>query len=238
MNRSAVLALLLLACTASCARTAAAPPAAPGALHDDAPAVDKGPSSYEGDIGGLSQEDVEEQFDALRPRLIECVRSASGRLSSIGGRVSLKMRTDRAGNVRWVYLSDSTLGDRDTERCVLRVVQSRTWPRPLSGEGLAQTSFDVDPSEAPLPLPKYKTALLAQRARAATRKCRKGIAGAFQATAYVGPAGEVLAAGVAPPDERGEEASDCIAEALRDVRIGAVAAMDHGAVAKASFPLR
>jgi hypothetical protein len=207
-------------------------------MHDATPAIDRGPTSYEGDIGGLSQEDVEEQFAALRPRLIDCVRRASARLSWLGGRVSLKMRTDRSGNVRWVYLADSTLGDRDTERCVLRVVQSRTWPRPLSGEGLAQTSFDVDPSEAPLALPSYKTALLAQRARAATSKCRKGIVGAFQATAYVGPAGEVLAAGVAPPDERGEGASDCIAEALRDVRIGTVAAMDRSAVAKASFPLR
>lgn len=228
-------ALLLAALGAGCIKAEVAPP--PVSVPEPKPtveAIDTGPTSYEGDIGGLSQEDVEEQFQALRPRLIDCVRRASDRLTFIGGRVSLRMRIDRKGHVRWAYLNDTTLGDRDSERCVLQVVQSRTWPRPLSGEGLAETSFDVDPAESPVAWPKYKTLALAQRASAATRKCRKGIAGDFHATAYVGAKGEVLAAGVSPPDERGEEASDCIAEALRDLRVGGLVA-DQRAAAKVSF---
>jgi len=237
MTRLGPAALLILSALCSCTRNAAPPPSSPRLTAIPAPAIDRGPTSYEGEIGGLSQEDVEEQFTALRPRLIECVRSASQRLSWIGGRVTMRMRTDRAGHVRWVYLTDSTLGDRDTERCVLRVVQSKTWPRPLSGEGLAEASFDVDPSEAPRALPSYKSALLAQRARAATSKCRKGLSGPFQATAYIGPAGEVIAAGVAPPNEKGEQASDCIVDALRELRIGTVFAMDRSSAAKTTFPI-
>lgn len=228
-------ALLLATLGAGCVKAeVAAPPISAPAPKATSEAIDTGPTSYEGDIGGLSQEDVEEQFQALRPRLIDCVRRASSRLSWIGGRVSLRMRIDRAGAVRWAYLNDTTLGDRDTERCVLQVVQSRSWPRPLSGEGLAETSFDVDPAEPPVAWPKYKTNALAQRASAATRKCRKGIAGDFHATAYVDARGEVLAAGVSPPNERGEEASDCIAEALRDLRVGGLVA-DQSAAAKVSF---
>ena len=227
-------AVLLTALGAGCAKAPVVPPpvSAPQP-QPEVEAIDTGPTSYEGDIGGLSQEDVEEQFQTLHPRLVECVRRASSRLSWIGGKVSLRMRIDRSGAVRWAYLNDTTLGDRDAERCVLQVVQSRKWPRPLSGEGLASTSFDVDPAESPAAWPKYKTIALAQRASAATRKCRKGITGEFNATAYVGPKGDVIAAGVSPPNEKGEEASDCIAEALRDLRVGGLVADQRAA--KVSF---
>jgi len=234
-----VVALFATVAAQACVHAAnnvARPRSVAPAAAEEPEAIDHGPSSYEGDVGGLSQEDVEEQLQALRPNLVECVRSASVRLSWIGGKVSLRMRIDRTGAVRWAYLNDTTLGDRDTERCVLRVVQSRTWPLPLSGEGLAETSFDVEPSESPAAWPRYKTLAVAQRASAATRKCRKGIAGEFRATAYVGPTGEVLAAGVAPPNEKGEEASDCIADALRDLRFGNLVAA-QSATAKVMFKI-
>ena len=41
-----------------------------------------------------------------------------------------------------------------------------------------------------------------------------GPLGAFEATLYVGTGGEVLSAGVTPPDETGEDAVDCLVEAL------------------------
>ena len=197
---------------------------------------DPGPSSYGSEIGGLSQEDVEEQFQALRPRILKCVDRAAGRLSAIGGRVGLRMRLDREGAVRWVYLQETTLGDREAERCVLDVVRSRTWPRPLSGEGLAETSFEVEPSEVPTTWPSYKTLSMAQRAGKATRKCREGIDGRFQATAYVSAKGDVLAVGVAPPDENGEQAADCIADALRDLRVRSLTVAQRS-TAKVSFML-
>jgi len=200
-------------------------------------AYDPGPSAYESDIGGLSQEDVEEQFQALRPRWLTCILEASGRLSGIGGRATLRMRLDRNGAVRWAYLADSTLGDRDAERCVLDVVKSRKWPRPLSGDGLAESSFDVDPSEPLSAWPKYKTSALERKARAATRECRSGLNGEFRATAYVSPEGDILAAGVAPPDEKGEQASDCIVGALRELRLRNLTVAQRAPV-KVSFSLR
>jgi hypothetical protein len=173
----------------------------------------------ESEIGGLSEYDVERQFRALRPRVIDCVRSAASRLEVIGGSASVRLRVDRKGKVVWAYLSDTDLGDREAERCVLELVKRRPWPRPKGGEGLAEMSFDVEPIEAPEALPERGSTLLAKRADAATRKCRRGIQGDFVATAYVGPDGRVAAAGVAPPDENGELASDCISEALRELRL-------------------
>jgi hypothetical protein len=199
--------------------------------------VFSGPTSTESEIGGLSFEDVDRQFQELQGRLLGCVHDSADRFGFIGGRVALRMRVDRRGNVRWAYLSDTTLGDRDAERCVLEVVKSRTWPRPLSGEGLAETSFDVEPADEPSALPAHKGSLLAQRASALTRQCRKGLSGDFRATAYVGSKGELLTVGVSPPDEAGETASDCIVDALRDVRVGNLGASLR-APAKVSFRLR
>lgn len=196
---------------------------------------DPGASFFEAEIGGLSQEDVDEQFQALLPRMVGCVRRTSGQASYLGGRVSLRMRVDRAGSVRWAYLADSTLGDRDVERCVLDLVRSRTWPKPLSGEGLAETSFDIEPADDPAALPAHQRSWLAQRASVATRGCRKGIDGVFTATAYVDPNGQLLSVGVAPPSERGEEAADCVIEALRALRVGKLASAEPS---KVSFRIR
>jgi hypothetical protein len=147
------------------------------------------------------------------------------------------MRVDRAGHVRWAYLSDTTLGDRAAETCVLELVKSRKWPRPKSGEGLAETSFEVDAADAPRELSAPRASLFARQAGFATRNCRKGLPSGFVATAYLSAKGEVLAAGVAPPNETGEAASDCIVEALRNVRAqGLVAARD--APAKVSVRIR
>lgn len=213
-------------------------PSAPTAPSAPAPspAYDPGPTSYGSEIGGLSQEDVEEQLAAMQPAFLRCVRASSQATNWIGGQVGIRMRIAPSGRIRWVYLTESTLGDRSTERCLLDTIRGRTWPRPLSGDGLAHTSFEVEPSQPPTTWPRFKAAAIAQRAREATRACRTGIEGPFVATVYVAPQGHVLSAGVAPPDEHGEAASDCIAQALTSLRLRNLAVAQHD-TAKVSFSL-
>ncbi|MEZ4224286.1 MAG: hypothetical protein R3B13_25275 [Polyangiaceae bacterium] len=200
-------------------------------------AIDRGAASYETEIGGLNQDDVNEHFAALQPRVEDCVRRASSRVDEVGGRVAVRMRLDRRGHVRWAYLSDSTLGDRGAERCVLDLVSSRGWPKPLSGEGLAESSFEVEPAAAPSDLPARQRKALEKQARIAARSCLQGVKGRFEATAYVGGSGKVLAAGVAPPDERGESVSDCVADALVGLKVGRLPASARP-TAKVSFRVR
>lgn len=223
-HRPAAGAIALLVVVAACGESAAPRPRAASrvAIEDEAPhAVDRRPVSAEAEIGGLSEYDVERQFRALQPRVVACVRSASSRLEVIGGSVSVKLRVDREGNVRWAYLADTDLGDREAERCVLDLVKSREWPEPKGGDGLAEMAFEVEPIEPPAEMPERGSEQLAKRASKATRKCMRGIRGDFVATAYVGPDGRVVSAGVAPPDENGEKASDCISDALRELRVKA-----------------
>ena len=233
-----LLPLLLLA--SSCAAVAPPSPEAAKPVIEDIEEelqLGTGPLSLESEIGGMSQYGVERRLAELHPRFIRCVEQASQRLSAIGGRVNVRMRVDRSGNVRWAYLSDTTLGDREAELCVLELVKGRRWPRPKSGEGLAETSFEVEAAESPRELNAARASGFTYQARVATRACRKGVPGAFTATVYVNDSGEVLSAGVAPPDETGESASDCIATALLGVRArGLVATRD--APAKVSVLIR
>lgn len=229
--RLAASALLLGACA-----SVEAPPARvaePGAGPVVEEAADPGPLSLESEIGGMSQEGVERKLAELHPRFVACVERASERLSAIGGRVNVRMRVDRSGQVRWAYLTDTTLGDREAESCVLELVKSRRWPRPKSGEGLAETSFEVEAADAPREVPAPRASLFARQASYATRKCREGLPKGFVATAYLSAKGEVLTAGVAPPNETAESASDCIVEALRGLRAAGLVAA-RGAPAKVS----
>ncbi len=235
LTRACWSALLL---TLSACGAGPMPPSTPAPQSVPSPSLahDTGPTSYGSEIGGLSQEDVEEQLASMQPAFLRCVRASSPAIRFLGGEVGIRMRVAPTGRVRWVYLTESTLGDRNAERCLLDTIRERTWPRPLSGDGLAQTSFEVEPTAPPSSWPRFKAAAIAQRALEATRACRDGVEGSFVATVYVAPQGHVLSAGVAPPDERGEEASDCIAQALTRLRVRNLAVAQHD-TAKVSFSL-
>jgi hypothetical protein len=125
------------------------------------------------------------------------------------------------------------LGDRDAEKCVLDLARKRTWPKPLGGEGLAEKEYVIDPRAEPLALDEKGTLVQVAHARAEAGKCRRSVPGSFVATVYLEPDGHVVAAGVAVPNEQGEDVADCVVEAVRKVRF-------HGASkpAKLSFEIR
>jgi hypothetical protein len=189
-------------------------------LTDGAPtheAIDRGPTSYEGDVGGLSEEDVDARFVALKPAIDTCLFAGTVRNETFGGRFVVSLRIDRAGGVRHAHLSESTLGDREAERCVLDVVRSATWPKPLSGEGLASKSFEVEPATQPAELRAERFGVAVRAAAQRALQCSDR---GFVATAYVGPGGTVASAGVATRDPESEADADCVVEAIRSVRFG------------------
>ena len=80
------------------------------------------------------------------PRFGDCLSQASSRVEFIGGHVKFFVRIALDGTAKWAYLSESTIGDRDAERCMLNVAKGTRWPMPAEGEGQAQKAFDFDPS--------------------------------------------------------------------------------------------
>lgn len=226
-----LLAIALSALSFGCA--AAPPPAA--RMTDSAPVrekIDTGATYFESEIGGMNEDAVDDQFKRLSPSVTRCLENGTSRVEALGGSFTVSFRVDRQGHTRWAYMKSSTLGDRATESCVLEIVRNRSWPKPLSGEGLVQKTLDIEPSVAPHVVSASKVRSVVKLAKNKTALCRKGVTGAFSATAYLDPNGHVRAVGVAPPDEKGESVADCLVGEIQRLRFSGT-----GKLAKVTFEI-
>jgi hypothetical protein len=180
--------------------------------------VDPGASSVESEIGGMNHEDVEETFAKLQDPILGCVRDGAARVREMGGHFAIKLRVARDGTVRSAYLSESTLGDRETELCVLSLARETHWPRPKGGEGLAERSFDVDASVEPITLKAERAKSAKKNLGDKLKRCALSSQAPFVATASIDSRGRVMSAGVAPPDAESEDKADCVVEAVRAMK--------------------
>ncbi|HWA78295.1 MAG TPA: AgmX/PglI C-terminal domain-containing protein [Polyangiaceae bacterium] len=172
------------------------------------------------EIGGMNEDEVDAVFKKTLSTLERCLNKGAARVEFLSGSVSFFLKVDSAGKVDQAYLERSTLGDRDTEKCMLAALKSRTWPKPVGGEhGLAKKSFDFDSPNDVRPPMEWDS----ERAKTVLKKlgdklndCRGGASGSFEATAYVSTEGSVITASVTPPNESGEAAVDCLVDTLRE----------------------
>ena len=178
------------------------------------------PTSMESEIGGMREEDTIKAFERLGAPILDCVKQNTKRVRELGGSFVISIRVDRDGKTKWAYLSESNLGDRATERCILDLARGNEWPKPVGGEGLANRSFQIDPERVPNDLEPKRIKSALKYAASGFAKCRKSTRGTFTATAYVRPDGRVFAAGIAPPREDLEETNDCFADTIKKLKFG------------------
>ncbi len=220
------IAASLLACTAEPHKPPATPAESPSRRAEPPPAV-------EGEIGGLPEEAMERALTALGRDVVDCVMKRSGDIEALGGHMKLSLRVSRDGSTKWAFLRESTMGDRETERCVIDLAMAKTWPKPVGGEGLAEKAFDVDPQLVPASVEEKRVRRALDEARREAARCRKGTRGTFFATAYLRSNGKVAAAGAAPPKENAEEVVDCIVDAVMRLQFGKLG----GKMSKLSFEI-
>lgn len=194
----------------------AAPTAAPKAL------------SIESELGAMDRSAVKEAFAEATNAMLACVdKGRRGQTPLLGGAVTPFLRVDKEGRVRWAYLQSSTLGDLPTERCILDLLASRSWPAPQGGkEGETSQELELgEPDERP-PVAWSESDLGhgLGRLKAALRQCanREGT-GPLSVTFYVDPStdgrqGKATAVGVAVSDDKGMRAADCAVKAVRASR--------------------
>lgn len=189
---------------------------------DDAPQTDadeRGSSlAVSSEIGGLDEDKVSAAFESTLSGLERCLQQGSSRVEFIGGSVSFFIKIDTRGKVDGAYLEKSTLGDRETEKCMLGALRSKSWPKPVGGEhGLARKSFDFDPPSDVRPPADYDQDHLGKGLNKISDKLAscKHHKGSYEATIYVATDGSVLSAGVTPPDEDGESNVDCLVSTLK-----------------------
>ena len=170
--------------------------------------------SVSSEIGGLNQEAVNKVFTKASTALQACLDAGAKRVEFLGGDVGFVVKIGQDGHVSHAHLEASTIGDRTTEVCMLDVLKSRTWPKPVGGEtGIAQKpiSFDMPNTEV-RPATDWSVDSIEEalgELHAKLGEC-KGGRGSFSVTMYVDTDGSVLSAGIAHAEDSGESAADCL----------------------------
>lgn len=180
-----VLPLLVMACGSSPPPKAPPPPepAPTQAPPTDAPVMTQ-------ELGSIDDGAVEETFDKLGSDLEACHSAGRARIGQLAGDVSIFLRIDARGHVKYAYFDSSTLGERGTEKCILDLVLAATWPAPKGGEAEVRHSLGWDGGQERRPLSwESEKVIFALDASSPTRraidKCKRGSASSIALTGYV-----------------------------------------------------
>ncbi|MFO0756088.1 MAG: AgmX/PglI C-terminal domain-containing protein [Byssovorax sp.] len=177
--------------------------------------------TIESEIGALDEGKVKVAFKKAAEGMSACFNKGAEQIPYLAGDVSFKLRIKQDGSVRWVFVKDSNLGDRETETCMMDVLRKTAWPKPVGGEGLAENSFNFEPGGDERPPVAWKPEQLGKPwkgAKASLGECRKKAGtGPFKATLYVDTDGKPKGIGASFADEKGETAAGCVVDALKSV---------------------
>ncbi len=177
--------------------------------------------SVSSEIGGLNQEAVDKVFAQSGRDLQQCLSEGAERVEFLGGDVSFFLKIGADGRVSHAHLEESTLGDRDTELCMLNALKERTWPKPVGGEsGIARKPFSFDMPNDVRPPTDWTQESIEETLEELAQDIDgcKTAGGSFNVTMYVSTDGSVMSAGVAHADEAGESAADCLVAKLKEAK--------------------
>ena len=188
MNRIACASLLVVA--AACGGS----PPAPQVDEPPPAAVSRrsgGPvPQVSQELGSIDERAVQQTFARLEGQLETCHASGRERLDLLAGDVKAFLRIDASGRVRYGYLEESTIGDRETEKCILDTFGRASWPKPQGGEAEVRHAFGWGPGGERAPVswgPEKVTSTLddAKDVKKDLARCKAGAKGDLSLTAYV-----------------------------------------------------
>ncbi len=131
------LATVLLAACGS-----APPPKAPEAVKEEAPPPQK-QLKMQSELGTVDPDAVKRAFHQLDDQFTACQTQGMQRVEVLAGSLQFFLRIGADGTVKWAYLEQSDLGDRDTEKCLLDAVMNAHWPKPDGGDAEARTTLEL-----------------------------------------------------------------------------------------------
>jgi hypothetical protein len=174
-------------------------------------------SQITGILGTISRDAVEGTLSPRMNRFMACLEQRLGDVEFLSGDIRMSFRIHEDGTVSWVYASQSNLGDREAEQCIVSVARSARFPHPHGGEAEFTWGFGFDAPEDVRPPLSWDASALGDRVDDVPEVARECSAnGSYQVTAYVQPGGRVLAAGGSAPSAEGDGVLDCILARVRE----------------------
>ena len=188
MTKPSVLALIVTMLASVSACGSKPPPKAEEPVKDETHSQrSSGPTpQVSQELGSIDQRKVEQTFAGLVSGALEgCHTKGRDRIEFLTGDVKVFLRIDGGGRMKYGYFEDSTLGDRETERCILGVFSAASWPKPEGGEAEVRRPGGAREPTA-WPSDKVTAALVdAKDVHKAVEKCKAGVKADFSVTAYV-----------------------------------------------------
>jgi hypothetical protein len=185
--------LMMLGCTLLVACGSKPPPKAEEPVKEEAASHrPAGPTpQVSQELGSIDPRKVEQTLANLVSGPLEtCHKQGRDRIEFLTGDVKLFLRIDGNGKLKYGYFEDSTLGDRETEKCILGTLSNASWPKPEGGEAEVRSGFGWGPGgeREPTSWPSDKITLAlveAKDVRKDVDKCKDGVKADFSVTAYV-----------------------------------------------------
>ena len=151
-----------------------------------------GGPSIEQELGSIDQRAGEKKFNELSAKLEACHTKGRDRVDFLAGDVKVFLRIGKDGKVRYSWFEESTLGDRDTEKCILDLFAATDWPKPQGGEAEVRNGFGWPGGSERAPTswgPEKVSGALDEDKdiKKAVAQCKSGVSGSFRVTAYVEP---------------------------------------------------
>ncbi len=165
----------------------------------------------------MHEEQAADACKSALPRLQKCLSQGTKRNELEAGEIAFFVKVNSDAQIEHVHAEDSSLGDRETEKCMFHALGRSTWPKPFGGKvGIARNSFSFESGDVrpPTDWDSDRVEEGLAKLRDQLSECKDGASGSFSATMYVGTQGEVLGASVTPPDETGEKSVHCLVAAL------------------------
>jgi len=170
--------------------------------------------------GTLSEHEIQKALDPRLPKFARCMGQRVEDVEWLSGAIKLSFHVALDGSVGSAHPRVSTLGDRQTEQCLVGVASATRFPRPHGGEADFDWPLEIpisDDVRAPVELAGDALAQVeALVAGAVAERCGGG---RFQVTMYIGTDGSVVAAGAAVDDAALSSQLDCVAEAAASVTL-------------------
>jgi hypothetical protein len=220
-------ALTAGALTASLTACGSKPPPPPVAepTAPEPPKASAGPKlQMSAELGSIDPKATQATIDGLQPKLQGCYKKGLKKLEFLSGDLKFFLRVTQEGTVKYAFLEDTTLGDRDVEKCMLDVLNGASWPKPEGGEAEVRNGIGFDHAgdvREPTSWTGDKLAELLGKHEPDFKKCKEGVIGSFKVTAYVEPDGKhgkIVAVGMAPPNKEGEGKIECLVDAVKGMK--------------------
>lgn len=225
------------AATRPATQKAPPPPAATAATEPAPPPAPPRVVKIKGITGTLNKDDVHQTMDARQAAFDACIQESRRRLRWVNGAIKFAFKVAADGTVAEVRATESNVGHRSLETCLVGAVAATQFPPP-AGQATAEFEWglSVVPATARVPEeiePDVLSKVLDKNTPKILDHCEVRKRERFAVTAYVTRKGRVVSAGAIARPAKADEKVDCVLGELANLRLPK---LKHEA--KVSFELR